>query len=675
MLHFAHRTAPDQKYTDLNPDLVSWPARVRLAAENGYFEFRGSQIELELSELRQTYTIEGGDEIAIFNGAPVSNPSIQTPLWSGTVDPAKITRDEITHRLSFRVLQHGSLLNTIFAGLDDWTLDSGSQLETIPGRPYRYKGTADQWLRQITESGAGNNVIESENETVYYTPTAKDALTDPLYKSKFAEKVHHFHTGNKILGGVEWPFPNSTGDDGSTIWTGPFKQHYRPNFDVEPENWDNYVNGVSFDAGSYVRNKDMRFGFRRQDIAEILSDLINQFNRTARFPLAFDPDTDCSILSPRIEQVIEIIQRNPRAGYIDLYFAGWQGNPLYHRVFVLVNYLEDSATVRAALYVIENETELTPIMEDIAAYPDYRWPGDQEPYNRGFRFAHESLSRSQANSVIFYTYSVGGRPIEGESGSALRFTIAHADVNIINLSTSQLTHSTWDERLGDYELHGANDPILRRSAIFNGTDFSHMREPVGPGVWGDPTPPERLPLQAAEDDNRRLYRVNQRTGLTVSGALFDRVAIDAEDARLSTLITDLAKLTNSRWWITPDRRLKFMSRQLTGPQRAVPSASLRRPARTFTRSFEQESPPAISQNLVVPQNYQQALDQWYRDEILPNSATGRDLAVTLSDLSDVALHDHLLVEGDATPSAVTSIDIVGDNTLEITTETPIVPAP
>lgn len=662
MLHFAHRTAPDQKYTDLNPDLVSWPARVRLAAENGYFEFRGSQIELELSELRQTYTIEGGDEIALFNGPPVSNPSIQTPLWSGTVDPAKITRDEITHRLSFRVLQHGSLLNTIFAGLDDWTLDSGSQLETIPGRPYRYKGTADQWLRVANDDSTfKENIIESENETVYITPTAKDALTDSLYQSKFLKKVYHYHTGHRTLGGVEYPYPQRYADPGGdsgplTIWTGAFRPHYRPDFDRPASEWPEEDGAIITQAGAYLRNQKPVLDFYRQDIPEILADLVNQFNRTARFPLAFDPDSDCTIISPAVEAEIEILKRRPDVAFIDLRVR-------LSKLFALVNFKDDPPRARQEmrfnLYMIENESAATPLLEDAHGLRSNCWP----TFADGLRF-RRNFADPASSTIILYSLALS----EPDGGPRSFIVFSY---NFTAGSPSDIRGPfAWPilEPLGDFP----DSNILNRSANFvsSTTGQAYIRESAGAGPV---LPPEAEPA-TQETSNNRTFRT-QQGGLTVTGALFDRVAIDAEDARISTLISDLAKLTNSRWWITPDRRLKFMSRQLTGPQRAVPSYSLRRPARTFTRSFEQESPPAISQNLVVPQNYQQALDQWYRDEILPNSATGRDLAVTLSDLSEVALHDHLLVDGNNSPSAVTTIDIVGDNTLEITTETPIVPAP
>lgn len=660
-LHFVWRASPDDRWTELNTDLVEWPAQIRIAAEEGLNEFRAGQINLALSELRTTYNIAGGDEIAVFQGQP---SVVSKPRWAGTVDPAKIIRDEISHRLSFTVLQHGSLLNTIFAGLPDWTLDTNGEIVYDFTKAYRWRGTADQWVTRYNQDNTfGHNEILTENTEVFYTNTAKLALEDELYRAKFAERIYHFHTANSSLGGVETPFPNvfdgGYENNPGARYTGQFKPHYRPQFTATPEDWDEQ-GGITHDYGSYLRNPDPILNFKRFGIAELLTEFVNQFNHTARFPLTFNPDEDMILISPSITREIEILQRSNKVSFIDI-FASRNAAVLSHqRVFICINWKNDPDTplnphFRYSLYYIDNETDLSPIAENLDGYTSNCWP----TYSNGMRFLRNY--RPAADSSIQLYNLVYTDPTPGPQG----FWVNSVVIPVGNIPAVRVFHHQIIENPADFP--GQKFTLNRSAQITNtSTGEAVIRDGSYPF---EPFAPEQLPQFNLKFDGR-TYRTLSG-GLTVTGTLFDRVAVDAVNKKLSSLISDLAKLTCSRWFITSDRKLKFISRLAAGVTQNIESASLRRPFQTFTRSFEKESAPSFSGALVIPDPIKQSLTNWYEDNILPSQVVGGNIAVTASDLNEVEIADQIQLTDEpniGNPAAVKSIDLVGDNTLLITTE-------
>ena len=677
-LHFAHRANPTDKWTDLNIDLIEWPRQFRIADEEALNEFRAGQIQLTLKEDRQTYSLSGGDEIAVFSGPPADHGSLTGALWSGTIDPAEIRRDEITHRLTFRVLQHGSLLNTVFAGLPDWTLDENGVVVYDFSKFYRYKGTADNWARFDQAGGSGGdfdrNEIVQEDTEVFYTPSAKEALEDELYRAKFAERIYHFHTAGVSLGTVEYPYPqiNEDTDEGDIRWTGQFKPHYRPDFTKPPEDWEDQ-GGIVHDDGAYLRNQNPALPMRRQSVQSILQYLITQFNQTARFPLQFDPDQDCILISPQIQQQIEIIERQQDVDNIDLQYYP-ATTFVQERVLVLVNWKDEQLLLdplrqigknRFSLYSIDNETELTPIADNVSVdnlSPSYCWP----TFGRNFRFARTSTVTLGSTFAAIYTmrYQLGAMLGEIDNRH-LRFDLVAFIVTLSNLNITGPFGGNIVEELGEY-TDNPDSLVINRSATIGSNGSAFVRQQATPY---DPLPPEFEP-QFTTTVNGRIYR-SANGGLTVSGALFDRVAVDAENVKLSALISDLAKVTFSRWFITPGRRFKFLSRQAPGTRRTIDSQSLRRPFETIARSFEKESAPTIGNGIVLPNNARQALKNWYEDNVLPISTTGGNIAVTRSDLPEVNLTDEIHLTGEpniGNPALVKSIDIQDENTLLIRTE-------
>lgn len=669
LLYFAHRTTPESHWTDLNIDLIEWPQQIRVAAEDQLNEFRASQIQLVLKEDRKTYSITGGDEIAVFDRRPKRG---LTPRWAGTVDPAEIRRDDIRKRLTLRVLQHGSLLNTVFAGLADWYIDDNGELVTNPETYYRYRGTADNWVTRFNEDNTfGHNEIDTEDAEIFYTPSAKAALEDSLYRSKFAERVWHFHTAGPNVGDVEWPFPNlppRNVENGSIIWTGQFQQHYRPDFTKRPELWDNQ-GGIVPDYGAYLRNPESTLPLRRRSIQALLTEFVAQFNRTARFPLAFDPATDCVVIPPVIDAEIELLERSPDVENVDI--QHYPATALTSaRTLLIVNWIaggDDPQTLRFSLYEIVNETELS-LVADRIAIPHlsntYTWPNQ----GRGMRFARATTPSIGETSAFLYTMRWNLNNLAQHY--TLQFDVHFGALGLSSAGMSaglRMFHQRINEQLGEFDtiplppLYETN-----RSARLDTAGNASVRLGTSPYTA---YPPEFDPQQSLDIDGRS-YRYNN-SGVTVSGALFDRVAVDAENARLSSLISDLAKLTNSRWWITSDRTLKFISRTVAGTQRNIPTESLRRPAESYTRSFAKEPAPTISGNLVLPNNFRDAYNTWFEDHIQPTSVRGNKLAVTLSDFPELELADEIILPGtppSGAPDAVKTIDFVGDNTIEITTE-------
>ena len=153
----------------------------------------------------------------------------------------------------------------------------------------------------------------------------------------------------------------------------------------------------------------------------------------------------------------------------------------------------------------------------------------------------------------------------------------------------------------------------------------------------------------------RVYRYNNG-GVTVSGALFDRVAVDAENARLSALISDLAKLTHSRWWVTPDRRLKFISRQSPGAVHDLSGSHLLQGFSSFSRSFDESDIPDIGSSLVVPDNFRYAHRNWMEDHLLGTAVKGFTANLNLEDLTELpTVGDTLLLDDPDVPDIANAL--------------------
>lgn len=652
--------APDAEPLNLDPLIPrgSYPRTVLVAAEDRFANFRGSQITLTLDNRNNRfsegqYKLAGGEEIAIINGPQI--------LWSGTVDPEYIEHNPDSSDLRIRVLQHGSLLNTVEAGLPDWTLDQNGEVVFDYSKYYRYRGTADQWVKRYNEDGTfGHNEILEQDAEVFYTPSARDALEDELYRAKFAERVYHFHTFGPNIGDIEWPLPHVS-DSGyenapGEKFTGQFQPHYRPNFDLPPEEWDNQ-GGVVRDNGAYLRTQNPTLPFRQQSVQAIIAELVRQFNRTAKFPLQFDPDTDCTIIPPAISAAIEILKRQPNVEFIDLRVLQ-PTNGIPH-VLALVNWKRDSndPSIWYSVYEISNETELTLLLDRTPCPIKFNvWPN----YRTGLRFARVNHSNSGTLAHV-YALRGGAFLVPGTRNTyGVRFD---AHWSSFNVSLTSVTYrSTFTnfvaEELGEYiDFPFPPAYILNRSASFGlGNTFS-VRRTTSPF---EPNPPEHEPDNQVtltpsfgggvtlSSSAPRTYRAAQG-GLTVSGALFDRVAVDAENTKLSALLSDLAKLTHSRWWVTPDRRLKFISRQ-HAPRRISLKPSRTLSLQTFARTLEEQDIPEIGSAIVLPQNFRHAHKNWLRDNAVGINSPGFRTEVPLEDLDSFpAIGDAVRLADPAVP--------------------------
>lgn len=635
--------APDAEPLNLDPLIPrgSYPRTVLVAAEDRFANFRGSQITLTLDNRNNRfsegeYKLAGGEEIAIVNGSQI--------LWSGTVDPEYIEHNPDSSDLRIRVLQHGSLLNTINAGLPDWSLDENGELALNPDSYDRYKGTADNWKTKYNPDGTfGHNEIEDEDAVIYFTPSAIAQITDELYRAKFQTKVRHFHTAGRNVGDVEWPFPNIA-HDGQTVWTGQFRQHYHPDFNLDPDDWDNTQAALLNPYGAYLRNSEPVRQLRRQSIQSLLAELVRQFNRTAKFPLQFDPDTDCTIIPPAISAAIEILKRQPGVEFIDC--QNYTDTNEIPRVLFAVNYKtpDSDPNFRYSVFYLDNETELLPIVEFIPAPKRLTtvWP----THKNGVRFRRTNYTFTRATFAVVYTMNWNVFVIPGTVNSyALRFEAHWTPVNLISLEPRGIGRTAFvNEELGEF-IDTPLPPayVVNRYGQLTSGGVSTLTVRTG----GEPNPPEHDPRMTLNTQNR-VYS-SRDGGITVSGALFDRVAVDAENVKLSTLISELAKLTHSRWFVTPDRRLKFISRQHPGPAVNI------KPHRTFSlhtfsKKLDEQDIPEIGSSLIVPENFRQAHKNWIRDNVVNNSTSGLKTEVPLEDLDSFpAIGDAVRLADPAVP--------------------------
>lgn len=646
MLKLLLKLNPDSKPVDLDPYLIKgrYSRTVTIAAEDDLNNFRGSQISLSLDNKNQTFTngqlaLAGGEEVSVVR----PNGDI---VWSGTVDPAFIPLDPDQKQLDLKVLQHGSLLNKVYAGLPDWSVDEHGNLTTNTDYYFRYKGKADNWKRTVNSDGFfRSNEIDTENADVYYTPSARDALDDELYKSKFTERTYLFHTAGPSVGDVEWTTfqanqpPNE--DGASADWMSQFQPHYRPDFTVRPEYWEQEGNIVQ-DRGAFLRNQTPTRSLYRQSIQSLLVELIRQFNRTAKFPLLFDPDLDCVVIPPQISAEIELLKRSHNVDFVDIehriYF-----NTL--RIFVLVNWRNTTPRMRGemdfSLFYLENETELVPLFDRALGHESNCWP----EFNSGFRFA-------RTNKLNFYTSVYALQHVEEPIPG---FYVHSAHVALSNLQTISPVSYFARELPGEYTDHPLSKIILNRSAAFVASGVQAGEANVrGSSPPYAALPPEQLPQQQI-DINNRVYRYNNG-GVTVSGALFDRVSVDAENARLSALISDLAKLTHSRWWVTPDRRLKFISRQSPGAVHDLSGSHLLQGFSSFSRSFDESDIPDIGSSLVVPDNFRYAHRNWMEDHLLGTAVKGFTANLNLEDLTELpTVGDTLLLDDPDVPDIANAL--------------------
>lgn len=634
MLRFLLKLTPESTPLNLDPYLVKggYSNQVEIAAEDGLNSFRGSQIQLTLDDRKNrfttgTHTLAGGEEISIIR-------EDNSPLWSGTIDPASITKDPDQNNLVIRVLQHGSLLNTVFAGLPDWYIDANGQLITNTEHYFRYRGKADNWAdRRDQHANFLRNEIVEEDAEIFFTPTAKAAIADDLYRAQFSERVYHFHTAHKDVGGIEYPFSFIRNQNSEEQWHGQFKQHEYPDFAERPQHWES--SPLTRPGAAYLRNPTPTLPFFRQSIPDILAELVRQFNRTAKFPLLFDPATDCVIISPRIDQQIEILKRSPDVENIDLqHYPATPTSP--PRTLMVVNWgagASDPRTLRFSLFEISNETELV-TRADRVAIPflstGYTWP----TFGRGMRFARASTSTTGTNIAFVYTMRWNLNNV-GQN-YVLEFQVHHGAISLTNTSIQaglRMFNVLIHEQLGAFP-HPPQPPlyVVNRSAALNSSGAAYVRQQTPPY---QPLPPEFEPQQQITVDNR-IYRTNNG-GLVVSGALFDRVAVDAVNTKLAALISDLAKLTHSRWFVTPDRRLKFLSRQCPGTVHSLKSSRLLKGLETVTETFDESELPPIGQSLVLPDNFRQAHTNWGQDNILYKKAQGFKANIPLEDLDPFPL--------------------------------------
>lgn len=624
MLKFFLKITPAAVPLDLDPFLVKggYSRSIEIAAEDRINSFRGSQLQVTLDNRNRRFShLQGGEEI-----------SIQTEqgkiLWAGTVDPASIEFDIDSQNLVLRVLQHGSLLNTVYAGLPDWSIDNGN-LVINSDRRFRLKGRADQWVRINNPDGTfARNELADEEASVYYTPAAADQITDPLYKSKFAERVHYFHTAGTNIGDVEYPYPQiyQGGEGPHVVWTGPFQPHYHPNFDKPANDWPTQSDGIQQDPGSFLKTRDPVFPFKRHPIPELIAELVRQFNQSARFPLDFDPSADCVLISPQIQQEIEILKRQPDVDFIDLRRARGT-TPASDRTYVCVNWKSADSIKRFSLYHVNNETELV-LIADRVELPDVGnpcWP----TYSDGIRFTH-NFPVSAINTALYrLSWSLLDYPGPGNN-KILQFHVQSYFVANATLVPRGPLYFRIDEVIDNFDPHEYQSLPVNRSVLFVSTTTGEAYVRDNTGV-GNPLPPELEP-QSLLVTQGRTYRARSG-GLSVSGALFDRAAIDAEQVKLSSLLSDLAKLTHSVWFVTPDRRLKFLSRQFFGTNHKLKPARTLNPLQSFSRRVHEQDIPSIGRAVVLPDNVRQAYKNWFEDNVLGISAEGYTATLPLEDFA------------------------------------------
>lgn len=659
-VYFALRQSPDSPFVDLDDWLVRVPAEIEASAENNFNEFRGTQFSLTLDDLDGTFSttdgqhyLTGGEEISVWIGPPDTLlPNSTTAVngsklwWSGTVDKSSLPRSQDSKLLTIRVLQHGAGLNQIYAGLPDWQVVDG-ELVVDQDTRHRWKGQADNWrVVRDEQSQFLRNEIEEENQTVYFTPSALNAVTDQLYKDRFTTKTHIFHTAGPNVGDIEYPFPRVIATDtGLPEYSGQFKPHLYPDFAAAPNDWDQET--LTQPSGAFLRNKAATLVFRRQPVADIVAYLVAEFNRTAQFPLLFDPDTDCIIISPVIQQQIEMLERQPNVDFVDLWLSPATLS-FQSQLYALVNYRpnEGAPAGSVSIYSIENETELNPLLEGYALPASFG--GDNScfspPYRNGLhwsRMPYTTGVRSHAYAMRWNLFSV---PAQGGAAHyTLRFDLLWFDISNSTLQIRGPFNGSIVEDLGEFTDVPLDQLVVKRAVAFS----------VGGSVTvrtdGQPNAPEPDPQHSLQYNNRNY--TSRQGGLTVSGALFDRVAVDAENTKLSALLAELAKLTFSRILVTPDRRLKFISRQAPGANiHRISSDMLVGELTSGRATYDDVQLPSFGSGLVLPDNFKQAARVWYEDQVKGQTSFETELGIAAEDTTELPLpHDTILPPAEELP--------------------------
>lgn len=611
------RATPSSALVPLNHDLVQWPAEITLAAEQDIFEFRGSQITLTLYNGRHcslgnlaftaadsSYRIQGGEEVILFDE---DDRDLEHPLWSGIIDEStgKLQYDDIKALLTVTVLQNGYLLATQKAGLPDWP-DSAQ-----PERRYVHTKRRDDWKNNRDQNGLFQSAESTGETDVYYTPTAFEALPDGPEKSGWEDYYHYSSFRSQAPGqAIDNQFPQVE-VGGNVQWLGQFQPHYHPDFDADPATWAE--TSVTNDEGSYRRNPDARDPFYSFPVIDILEDLIGQHNEQATFPIGFDRDK-IIIDPPPVNVDFRLLGPSEHIHDID-FITKTDTNGVEH-VYLLVTWdtwlihwpLPTSLiSIDFSIYEIVNGSQLIPLTEHqrIDLHGDPVWTGKRGAPT-GMRF-----SRSHPHSTQPVAYYIVQQPDSAGEWNQIHF-IWHG------YSIQPTTGKVTDQRQQSAAIQVETE---RRKFQYNrSVDFTTLSAQT----LEEDT--EQSPLQRLTTAGF-TYRRHQHS-ILATGAFFDHAAFDYENTSLGKIITDLAVITDSIWWVGPDRGFNFISRRHINGELILTSDLLCDQFQINDGRRTLKETQSLSLGLKISDDHKAVIENYYHNLRFPE-ATRR--AVILSD--------------------------------------------
>jgi hypothetical protein len=602
------RQSLSSPWIELSRDLLQAPSRVTQGVEERIFQFRAGQISITLDNSAEDYTattsskrLSGTTEIAIADSLPVGNES-EVLLWSGLVDPTDINQKKDERTVTVRVLQHGSGLNSQKAGLPDWPNS------TDPGRRWRWTKTTDWWwIDQLADHFHNNNLGQAE---VYFTPTAFDTIDDIVERYAFTKKFHYHSWNYRAIGISEQRDTEETGLSGDIyIATGHFRPYYHPDYTTDPATWPDVP--LLNTPGSYLANPDSRHSLTSFAIPDIIADLIGQYNSThPDHPLTYTPDP--TVLAPlEVPTAVNILPETSAIRYVDLLEADG-------KLFVAVVWFDNQETVFPfTVYEIVNGSFLNPIIQDsfTMAIPGSLWD------TRGPRWAR--AGGRPAHKIYFY--QVDARIM----GTVVRHVI---EVDTIT-----------------GEAVGVSDSFSDNPAAHS-IDFTTG---IGSQVLVaalEPDPVQHLHFGSAS----YTRRTNQ---LVYSGPiLLDKVAFDYTDSSIAKILTDLAILTDSTFYVTPDRQFIFRSRRLPAADIKLVSGAVNRPMEITERDLSDEDTPTVSIGIQIADQHKRAIEDYYKNTRWLEQTTEATILAERDQLSALSIVRSTAATFNGTSSIITVPD-------------------
>jgi len=561
---FLHQ--PDSSPVCLDGAILRAPDRLRLRVEERMFRFQTSQIELTLANADGRFSatnLTADTELFVIDSPYRKDGEI---LWAGTIDPTTLSISEDTKTAAFRVLQHGSYLNSVKAGKPD-----PDDLESPPRR-FRHHKRADQWRRDqsdLTPYRAFNN-----GETdIYFTPSALDQLS-PTDRLGF-DKVYLYDTYHRSLcAGPE------------DVWhrfdlvrapMNHFEDYAHPNYEADPATWETTF--LAHQHGTFAVNPDSVQPLRAWPVTDLVQNLVSQYNeRFPHWPLTYDPAATV-LRPPAIPIEINILPANQSFRSLDLFESAG-------KLFVAVIWYDaDPKVCSFTIYQVINGSYLAIVHDDV-------WITNDRRTGPAFSRIHPSAT----GRIYFYELA------QHDAGTQFLYEWKAVQINAASNDVQTFSNHQFTPKTEEY-------------------DYYSMSFANGMGGEFLSTSHERSAVESVRFGNAQYHRRADK--LLYSGPLIlTDLALEYTDTSLSRILTDLAIATDSIFFITPQRQLIFKSRTEPGRDILVPTSAVNKPYTVEPRTLDNEEvPDTVSLGIALADQHKRALAEYYRDQVYPASYT------------------------------------------------------